>query len=163
MSSSSVFDSPRSSSVPSAPKKTSPRPVTAAQVRADFNDVRAVLHYTKAAHNLGLWASERLMLDRVLPPPPAVDFPILEAGCGAGRVSVALHALGYQNLTGFDFARELVEQAESLAAERHATITFHHADATQLDKHPAFAPTRGSASALGLNVSSSSDSGFALP
>ncbi len=121
--------------------KPSPlRPVTAAQVRADFNDLRAVLHYTKAAHYLGLWASERLMLERILPPPPAADFPILEAGCGAGRISVALHSLGYRNITAFDFARELVEQAESLAAERRATITFHHADATRLDKHPAFAP-----------------------
>lgn len=119
--------------------KPSPlRPVTAAQVRADFNDLRAVLHYTKAAHHLGLWASERLMLDRILPPPPAADFPILEAGCGAGRVSVALHSLGYRNITAFDFASELVEQAQSLAAERRATITFHHADATKLNKHPAF-------------------------
>jgi SAM-dependent methyltransferase len=134
--------------------KSSPlRPVTAAQVRADFNDLRAVLHYTKAAHDLGLWTSERIMLERVLPPPPAADYPILEAGCGAGRVSVALHALGYQNLTGFDFAQELIEQAESLASERRATITFHHADATKLDKHPAF-----SAFPVGLNVSSSSDS-----
>lgn len=120
--------------------KPSPlRPVTAAQVRADFNDLRAVLHYTKAAHNLGLWASERLMLERILPPPPAADFPILEAGCGAGRVSVALHSLGYRNITAFDFASELVEQAQSLAAERRATITFHHADATKLTQHPAFA------------------------
>ena len=135
--------------------KSSPlRPVTAAQVRADFNDLRAVLHYTKAAHNLGLWASERLMLERILPPPPAADFPILEAGCGAGRVSVALHSLGYRNITAFDFASELVEQAQSLAAERCATITFHHADATKLTQHPAFAPS----SDVGLNVSSSSPS-----
>jgi SAM-dependent methyltransferase len=125
-------------------KPSSLRPVTAAQVRADFNDVRAVLHYTKAAHRLGLWVSERLMLERILPPPPAADFPILEAGCGAGRISVALHALGYQNLTGFDFAKELVDQAESLAAERRASITFHHADATKLTQHPAFASDPGS-------------------
>ena len=116
-----------------------PRPVTATQVRRDFNDLRAVVHYTKAAHELGLWASERIMLERVLPPPPAADFPILEAGCGAGRICVALHGLGYRHLTGFDFARELVEQAEFLAAERRAEITFHHADATRLDTHPAFA------------------------
>jgi SAM-dependent methyltransferase len=135
-------------------KSSASRPVTAAQVRADFNDVRAVLHYTKAAHHLGLWASERLMLERCLPPPPATGFPILEAGCGAGRVSVALHALGYQNLTGFDFARELIDQAGSLAAERRAPITFHHADATRLTQHPAFQasalPPGGFAAALFL-------------
>lgn len=133
----SVVQSSVSSAAGSA---KAPLPVTAAQVRRDFNDLRAVVHYTKAAHELGLWASERLMLERVLPPPPAPDFPILEAGCGAGRVSVALHGLGYRHLTGFDFARELVDQAVFLAAERRAGIAFHHADATRLDKHPAFAP-----------------------
>ena len=164
-----------SQTVPPSVTSTKPaplRPVTAAQVRADFNDVRAVLHYTKAAHNLGLWTSERLMLDRILPPPPAADFPILEAGCGAGRVAVALHALGYQHLTGFDFARELVDQAVSLAAERHATITFHHADATKLNAHPAFAsapssvgpgsaPFPGAALGVPPEAPSSASSGFA--
>lgn len=114
-----------------------PRPVTAAQVRRDFNDLRAVLHYTQAAHRLGLWASERLLIERHFPDRAA---PLLEAGCGAGRVRVALHSLGYQNLTAFDFAQELVDQAVSLAAERGAAITFHHADATKLAAHPAFAP-----------------------
>ncbi len=114
-----------------------PRPITAAQIRRDFNDIRAVMHYTKAAHELGLWASERIMIARHFPDPAA---PLLEAGCGAGRVCVALHALGYENLTAFDFAQELVDQAASLAAERRAPITFHHADATRLQTHPAFVP-----------------------
>ncbi len=122
-----------------SPKPTpKPRPITAARVRRDFNELRAVVHYAKAAHQLGLWASERIMLERVLPPAPAADFPILEAGCGAGRVCVALHELGYQNLTAFDFAQELVDQAVALAEERRAPITIHHADATKLTAHPAF-------------------------
>ena len=112
------------------------RPITAAQVRKDFNDLRAVVHYAKAAHEIGLWASERLLIERHFTDKAA---PLLEAGCGAGRVCVALHALGYGNLTAFDFARELVDQAEALAAERGAAIAIHHADATRLDTHPAFA------------------------
>lgn len=125
------------------------RPVTAAQVRRDFNDLRAVVHYAKAAHRLGLWASERIMIERVFTDRAA---PLLEAGCGAGRVCVAMHELGYTNLTAFDFAQELVDQAVALAADRHAPITIHHADATKLATHPAFA----AASSVGLNVSSSS-------
>ena len=120
-------------------KKTAPasRPITAAQVRRDFNDPRAVVHYARAAHELGLWASERIMIGRHF---TNFEAPLLEAGCGAGRVCVALHTLGYRNLTAFDFARELVDQAVALAAERGAPITFHHADATKLATHPAFAP-----------------------
>lgn len=125
----------------------SKRPITAAQVRKDFNDLRAVVHYAKAAHELGLWASERLMIERHFTDPAA---PLLEAGCGAGRVCVALHALGYTNLTAFDFARELVDQAVALAAERGAAIAIHHADATRLDTHPAFAGPPRFAGALFL-------------
>ncbi len=115
------------------------RPITAAQVRKDFNDLRAVVHYAKAAHEIGLWTSERIMIGRHFTDKTA---PLLEAGCGAGRVCVALHALGYQNLTAFDFARELVDQAVALASERGAPITVHHADATKLVAHPAFAAAR---------------------
>jgi len=110
--------------VPSAQK------ITAATVRADFNDLLAVVHYTRAAHELGLWASERLLIERFFTDRTA---PLLEAGCGAGRVTLGLHALGFTQLTAFDFAEELVDQARSLAAERAAdAITFLHADATRL-------------------------------
>lgn len=106
--------------------------ITAETVRADFNDLLAVVHYTRAAHELGLWASERALIDRFFPDPTT---PLLEAGCGAGRVTIALWQLGYRNLTAFDFAEELIDQAISLAAERRATgIRFLHADATNLSQ-----------------------------
>ncbi len=104
--------------------------ITAATVRADFNDLQAVIHYTRAAHELGLWASERALIERFFPDHRA---RLLEAGCGAGRVTLGLWALGYRWLTAFDFAAELVDQARSLALERKAAaITFLHADATNL-------------------------------
>jgi SAM-dependent methyltransferase len=104
--------------------------ISSATVRADFNDLASVVHYTRAAHELGLWASERLLIERFF---PQRDAALLEAGCGAGRVTLGLWALGYRRLTAFDFADELVDQARSLAAERAATdITFLHADVTKL-------------------------------
>jgi SAM-dependent methyltransferase len=104
--------------------------ITADQVRDDFNDLPAVLHYTRAAHELGLWNSERILLERFF---PDRDAPLLEAGCGAGRVTLGLWSLGYHNLTAFDFAQELIDQAISLADERRAdAIRFLAADATHL-------------------------------
>ena len=104
--------------------------ISAATVRADFNDLPAVLHYTRAAHELGLWKSERVLIERFFPDRAG---PLLEAGCGAGRGTLGLWELGYRNLTAFDFASELVDQARSLAAEREATaIRFLVADATRL-------------------------------
>ena len=104
--------------------------ITAATVRADFNDPLAVIHYARAAHFLGLWSSERTLLARFFPDKSA---PLLEAGCGAGRATLGLWDEGYHNLTAFDFADELLAQARSLATERGATsIRFLPADATRL-------------------------------
>ena len=106
-----------------------PAKITSDTVRGDFNDPIAVVHYARAAHSLGLWKSERLLIERFFPNSTA---HLLEAGCGAGRVTLGLWELGYRNLTAFDFAEELVDQARALADERAATIPIHHADATTL-------------------------------
>lgn len=108
--------------------------ISATTVQADFNDLVAVMHYTRAAHGLGLWNSERVLIERHF---PDRDAPLIEAGCGAGRVTLGMWELGYRNLTAFDFAEELLQQARSLAAERGAdrgahAIRFFHADATRL-------------------------------
>lgn len=104
--------------------------INAETVRADFNDLLAVVHYTRAAHELGLWQSERTLVERFF---SDRDAALLEAGCGAGRATLGLWELGYRRLTAFDFAEELVDQARSLAIERGAeAIAFLHADATML-------------------------------
>jgi SAM-dependent methyltransferase len=102
------------------------------QVRDSFNDIPSVLYYTRAAHFLGLWESERVLIQSHLPDPEA---PILEAGCGAGRVTLGLWRLGYHRLWAFDFAAELLDQAQSLAASKGAeAIAFACADATLVDR-----------------------------
>ena len=113
-------------------------------VHADFNDPLAVVHYARAAHFLGLWESERMLIARFFPDQAV---PLLEAGCGAGRVTLGLWALGYRHLAAFDFAEELLDQARSLATERDAgAIHFFHADATNFAsaQQPAFSSPPGS-------------------
>ncbi len=108
--------------------------ITPAQVRADFDDLVSVAHYTRAAHFLGLWESERSLIGRFFPDHAA---PLIEAGCGAGRATLGLWTLGYRDLTAFDFAAEQLSQARHLAAERGAdAIRFLHADATALENCP---------------------------
>lgn len=121
--------------------------ISASTVRDDFNDLTAVLHYTRAAHGLGLWESERILIERTFTDRTA---PLIEAGCGAGRVTLGLWSLGYRNLTAFDFAEELLVQARALAAERAAdqpphSIRFLQADATQPLPSPSDADSRSSA------------------
>ncbi len=104
--------------------------VDGATVRDDFNAINAVLHYTRAAHFVGLWKSELALIAKYFPDQSA---RLLEAGCGAGRVTVGLWHQGYRDITGFDFASELVDQARNLAQEHGITgLTFLQADATRL-------------------------------
>ncbi len=108
--------------------------ITGATVRDDFNAINTVLHYTRAAHFIGLWKSELALIDRYFPGKSA---RLLEAGCGAGRVAVGLWHQGYRDIVAFDFASELVEQAINLAQEQGIDgITFLHADATDLTTCP---------------------------
>ena len=119
-------------------KKPSPQ-ISPRQVRADFNDLRAVVHYTRAAHQLGLWASETTVFNNHLPQRKTAR--LLEAGCGAGRVTLGLHELGYRRIHAFDFADELCAMAQSLFIERDVgkAITLFHADARKIAQHPAIA------------------------
>lgn len=120
-----------SASVPAlASAAVAPPKITSDTVRADFNDVRTVIHYARAAHFLGLWKSEKVLIDRYLPDRQA---RVLEAGCGAGRVAVGLWHAGYHHVVAFDFAAEMIEQAENLAKEQGITgLTFLQVDATRL-------------------------------
>lgn len=104
--------------------------ITAETVRGDFNDPKAVLHYARAADQLGLWESEATLIERYFPDRSTT---ILEAGCGAGRGALALWNRGYRSIVAFDFAETLLDQARRIAQEKNAdAIEFHHADATTL-------------------------------
>ncbi|MGA3007854.1 MAG: class I SAM-dependent methyltransferase [Opitutaceae bacterium] len=114
--------------------------ITKDTVRADFNDPLAVIHYARAAHFLGLWESERILIRRFF---PDLTAPLIEAGCGAGRVTLGLWELGYHHLAAFDFAEELLDQARDLATERAAReIRFFNADVTHLAEIPGPGPHR---------------------
>ena len=104
--------------------------ISGATVRDDYNSLATVLHYTRAAHFIGLWKSELKLIEQYF---PDKDARLLEAGCGAGRVTVGLWHQGYRDVTGFDFSSELLDQARSLAQEQGITgLTFLEADATKL-------------------------------
>ena len=105
--------------------------ITGDTVRDDYNSINTVLHYTRAAHFIGLWKSELRLIEQYLPDKQA---RLLEAGCGAGRVAVGLWHQGYRRVVGFDFSPELLDQAENLAREQGITgLRFVPADATRLE------------------------------
>lgn len=55
----------------------------------------------------GLYEGEKIVLERHFPPPPA---RILDLGCGAGRTTAALEAMGY-DVVAIDLSADLVDEA----------------------------------------------------
>ena len=76
-------------------------------VRRYYRDPVAVRHYADAAARIGLWASEETVFTQVFDR----NDTLLDCGCGAGRIALGLWELGYQKILGFDFSREMIEEA----------------------------------------------------
>lgn len=103
-----------------------------ATVRDYYRDPVAVRHYTDAAARLGLWASEEFVFHQVF----KSEETLLDCGCGAGRITFGLWELGYRHLLGFDFSREMIQQARRMARLLDYGISFRVADATHLTFEP---------------------------
>ncbi len=57
----------------------------------------------------------------------------LDAGCGGGRYSVALHRLGFKEVVGIDWSKEGIEVANARVAEaKIGAVTYRNADVLKL-------------------------------
>jgi ubiquinone/menaquinone biosynthesis C-methylase UbiE len=86
-------------------------------------------HYSQAADNLGLWASEEIILTRLFKRKDS----LLELGCGVGRVAIGLYELGYRNVLATDYAPNMIKQARILTSAQDYAIPFSVCDATELE------------------------------
>lgn len=82
--------------------------------RAHWLNSKTALNYARAAVNVGLWTSERLLIKKTFPDKTA---KILELGCGGGRVSLGLVKQGYNNLTVTDFSPVMVDITRGVFSE----------------------------------------------
>lgn len=85
-------------------------------------------HYAEAAANLGLWQSEEKIFMRLFKP----EDSILELGCGAGRIAIGLHELGYRNILATDYSRPMIERLRHLSKLLEYAIPSQVADACAL-------------------------------
>lgn len=93
---------------------------------AYFSDPAIVLDYARAAVNVGLWNSEKILFEKFIPR----NAEILELGCGAGRVAFGLAKLGFGKITATDFSPPMIETAREINLRERADIVFSVADAT---------------------------------
>ncbi len=96
--------------------------------QAHWLNAQTALNYARAAVQVGLWASERILIHQTFPNKSA---KILELGCGGGRVGLGLAKEGYHHLTVTDFSPVMVDITKGVFAEagmaQSATIEIANA------------------------------------
>lgn len=96
--------------------------------RGSWEEPDHVRKYVGAVTTLGLWQSERLLIDRYVPQGGV----ILDIGCGAGRTTFGLYEAGYRRVTGCDLSAAMIAEARRIAAERGHPIRFDVGDAVAM-------------------------------
>lgn len=89
---------------------------------------KATKNYSDAIKNIGLWESEKYVINKYFDK----DKSILDVGCGAGRTTFNLYEMGYKNIIGLDLTPEMVSTAKTINKERNTDIEFIVGDATDL-------------------------------
>ena len=95
---------------------------------AYFSHPGIVLEYARAAVRVGLWESERVLCERHFPKAA----PLLELGCGAGRIAFGLWQNGWSDIVATDVSVPMIEAAVEVGAALGTGVRLGVADATAL-------------------------------
>ena len=98
-------------------------------VQSYFNSDAVVAHYEAAAQKIGLWKSEEKIFQQIY----NLEDSILELGCGVGRISFALHEMGYKHLLATDYSKNMIQRARDLSKKMGYPVPFRVCDATNLE------------------------------
>jgi len=107
----------------------STRKVDTEFIRKSFTTEKTVSDYVKAVSEVGLWESEKMMIEKYFNP----ENRILDIGCGAGRTTIGLCKLGYHLVEGLDLSEAMIVQARRISKDLNYNITFKVGDAACLD------------------------------
>lgn len=103
--------------------------MTPDEAKSYYRSEPVLEHYTAAASRLGLWRSEELIFRRVFRP----EQTLLDIGTGAGRIAIGLHELGYHQVMGIDYSKELIREARRMARLLGYAIPFRVMDVTAME------------------------------
>jgi SAM-dependent methyltransferase len=85
--------------------------------KAHWREPATALMYARTATQIGLWESERIMVQRYF----ALTDDLLEVGCGGGRAGLGMLKLGYTGLQLTDFSEAMVSITRGVLADINPT------------------------------------------
>ncbi|MBN1468094.1 MAG: methyltransferase domain-containing protein [Fusobacteriaceae bacterium] len=97
-------------------------------VKSVYNNKITVEKYVNAVDNVGLWESEKLLIEKYV----NKKSEIIDIGCGAGRTTIGLYKLGYTNVLGVDISKSLIENAINLSKQKKINIKFEEGNIVNL-------------------------------
>jgi len=102
-----------------------PKKIDREFIRQCYLDKGPVEYYAKAVYEIGLWNSEKIIINKYC---PDKNSRILDIGCGAGRTTIGLHKIGYNNIMGMDISRSMVQKAQQISRDMGLYINFLEGD-----------------------------------
>lgn len=93
----------------------------------EFSLPETLASYRQAVVNIGLWESEKILLEKYFKPGSSV----LDIGCGTGRTTVGIFKKGYQ-VIGLDITPAMIKVAQEISQAEKLAINYEVGDATQL-------------------------------
>lgn len=72
-----------------------------------YSTPNIVEKYRCAIEDIGLWNSEKYIINKYF----SLNDNILDVACGAGRTTYGMYKLGYKNIVGIDFSKEMINSA----------------------------------------------------
>lgn len=76
-------------------------------IRETYNNEAIQKTYTEAIDKVGLWESEKIMFEKYI----TKTAKILDLGCGAGRTTINMYKLGYNDIIGLDISDKFINFA----------------------------------------------------
>jgi len=103
--------------------------MNSSDVKEYFEKAAVISDYARACVRVGLWESEKIIFSQCF----KKDEPLLELGCGAGRIAHNLYMSGFDDITAFDISEGMIAQAKELSEILGDKVRYMALDALQMD------------------------------